>query len=243
MWRPNIDSEIEMTVKSCKSCQINHTMPAKAPIHPWEKTTAPWMRIHIDFAGPFLGKMFSIIYNSYFKWIDAIMTNITLSEVINRLRYTFSIQGIPYFIVSDNGPSLANQEFNTFCKLNGIKHLTIAPYHPSSNGAAEHLIQKFKTSLKKIIEGKEVKELNTILQRFLLTYHTTPHCQTHTPPAELLFNRKLNTCLNFVKPTLTNTITSLKDNFCRFHYYLKNLHQFYLGDRVWIRDYGKVNIK
>ena len=120
------------------------------------------------------------------------MTNITLSEVINRFRYTFSIQGIPYFIVSDNGPSLANQEFNTFCKLTGIKHLMIAPYHPSSNGAAEHLIQKFKTSLKKIIEGKEVKELNTILQRFLLTYHTTPHCQTHTPPAD-------NTRLNFVK--------------------------------------------
>ena len=38
----------------------------------------------------------------------------------------------------------------------------------------------FKTSLKKIIEGKEVKELNTILQCFLLTYRTTPHCQTHT---------------------------------------------------------------
>ena len=62
-----------------------------------------------------------------------------------------------------------------FCKLNGIKHLTIPPYHPSSNGAAERLVQTFKTSLKKIIEGKEVKELNTILQHFLLTYHTTPH--------------------------------------------------------------------
>ena len=51
----------------------------------------------------------------------------------------------------------------------------IPPYHPSSNGAAERLVQTFKTSLKKIIEGKEVKELNTILQHFLLTYRTTPH--------------------------------------------------------------------
>ena len=38
--------------------QINHTMPAKAPAHPWEKTTSPWVRLHIDFAGPFLDKMF-----------------------------------------------------------------------------------------------------------------------------------------------------------------------------------------
>ena len=92
VWWPNIDSEIEMTMKSCKSCQVNQAMPARAAIHPWEKTTAPWARIHIDFAGPFLGKMFLIIYDSYSKWIDAItMTNITSSAVIDRLRCTFSL--------------------------------------------------------------------------------------------------------------------------------------------------------
>ena len=139
------------------------------------------------------------------------MTNITSSAVIDRLRCTFSVHVIPYFIVSDNGPSFASQEFNTFCRLNRIKHLTIALYHPSSNDAVEHSVQTFKTSSKKIIEGKEVKELNTILQRFLLTYRTTPHCQTHTLPAELLFNRKLNTRLNFVKPKLTDTITCHED--------------------------------
>ena len=32
----------------------------------------------------------------------------------------------------------------------------IAPCHPLSNGTAECLVQMFKTSLKKIIEGKEV---------------------------------------------------------------------------------------
>ena len=172
------------------------------------------------------------------------MTNITSSAVMDSLRYIFTIHGISYFIVSDNGPS---PEFNTFCKLNGVKYLLIAPYHPSSNGAAERLVQTFKTSLKKIIEGKKVKELNTILHRFLLTYRTetyrTPHCQTHTSPAELLFNRKLNTRFNFLKPTSTDTIASHVDNFCRFHCYSKNLRQFYPGDRVWIRDYGRVNTK
>ena len=86
-----------------------------------------------------------------------------------------------------------------------MKHLTIAPYHPS-NGAAEHSVQTFKTSLKKIIEGKPVKDLNAILQHFLLTYCTTPHYATHTSPAELLFRRKLNTRLSSINPTLLNTI-------------------------------------
>ena len=33
VWWPNIGREIEMTEKSCKSCQINQAMPPKAPTH------------------------------------------------------------------------------------------------------------------------------------------------------------------------------------------------------------------
>ena len=56
-------------------------------------------------------------------------------------------------------------------------------------------------------------ELNAILQCFLLAYCTTPHFAYNISPAELLCNRKLNTRL---KPTLSNTITSHKSNFCRY---------------------------
>ena len=150
VWWAGMDIEIENTVKSCNACQINHTMPAKAPAHPWEKTTSPWVRLHIDFAGPFLDKMFFIIYDLFLKWINVIpMKNIKATSVISCLRNVFSTHGIPYFLVIDNGPLFSSQEFNEFCKVNGIKHLKIAPYHPSSNEAAERSVQIFKTALKK----------------------------------------------------------------------------------------------
>ena len=41
IWWPNIDNDIEMTVKLCNSCQMNQTMQSKAPIHPWEKQQLP----------------------------------------------------------------------------------------------------------------------------------------------------------------------------------------------------------
>ena len=216
-------------------------MPAKAPAHPWEKTTSPWVRLYIDFTGPFLEKMFFIIYDLFLKWINVIpMKNIKATSVISCLRNVFSTHGIPYFLVRDNGSSFSRQEFNEFCKVKGIKHLKIAPYHPSSNGAAERSVQTFKTVLKNIIDGKVVIDLDSTLSRFMLSYHTTPHSTTGISPAELLFNRKLNTRLNFVKPKLSSIINEQQQKFKDFNNRSKNLKLFYLGDHVWVRDYGKI---
>ena len=57
-WWSSLDELIETCVKQCKTCQVNQSMPALVPIHHWERTTKPWVLIHIDFAGPYLGKMF-----------------------------------------------------------------------------------------------------------------------------------------------------------------------------------------
>ena len=58
---------IETCVKQCKTCQVHQSMPASAPIHNWERTAKPWVGIHIDFAGPYLGKMFLVLTDTYSK--------------------------------------------------------------------------------------------------------------------------------------------------------------------------------
>ena len=55
LWWPSLDTEIESKVKSCVACQSNRKMPATAPLHSWEWPHRPWSRVHIDYAGPFLG--------------------------------------------------------------------------------------------------------------------------------------------------------------------------------------------
>ena len=40
-------------------------------------------------------------------------------------------------IVSDSGPQFTSETFQRFARENGIKHVTGAPYHPSTNGLAE----------------------------------------------------------------------------------------------------------
>jgi len=67
LWWPGLDTEIEARVKSCVVCQSNRKIPASAPLHPWEWPHMPWSRVHIDYAGPFLGRMFLLIVDSHSK--------------------------------------------------------------------------------------------------------------------------------------------------------------------------------
>jgi len=63
---------------------------------------AIWDRA-IDYAGPFLGKMFLILVNADSEWIDAYPGNAaTTSTTLECLKNSFRTNGIPEIRVSDN---------------------------------------------------------------------------------------------------------------------------------------------
>ena len=74
-WWKGLDGDIEAMGKSCYACQSNQSSPATAPLHPWIWPDAPWRRIHIDFAGPFLGHMFFVIVDAHSKWPEVEVDN------------------------------------------------------------------------------------------------------------------------------------------------------------------------
>ena len=188
VWWPGMDAEIEEVVRNCSSCQITGPSPPVAQLHPWEWLSQPWSRLHIDFAGPFMGHMYLITVDSHSKWLDVqIMQSISTSKTVEKLRFVFATHGLPRTIVSDNGPSFTSDEFKKFMQANGIRHITSAPYHPSTNGLAERAVQTVKQGLKQI-NGNSVEEK---LSKFLLKYRITPHTTTGIPPSELLMGRPL----------------------------------------------------
>ena len=56
-------------------------------------------------------------------------------------------------IVTDYGPTFTSDEFGTFLSHTGIKHITVSPYHPESNGLAERNVQTFKKGMIKNEKG------------------------------------------------------------------------------------------
>ena len=66
-WWVKMDEDIKKRVKMCESCQKHQSILASALVYPWERTNNPWVRLHIDYLGPFMGKMFLVIVDSCSK--------------------------------------------------------------------------------------------------------------------------------------------------------------------------------
>ena len=139
-----MDVAIEELIGVCEACQSVKSAPPMAPLHPWVWLEKPWQRIHVDFAGPFCGRMFLLLVDAHSKWPEVIRIDIHNFRLHNQcFEEHFYTHGLPDQMVTNNGPQFTSSEFTVFTPQNGIKHIFTAPYHPSSNGAVERFIQTF----------------------------------------------------------------------------------------------------
>ena len=232
VWWPGINADIEKSVRLCAECQEVQSMPPAAPLNPWKWPTRPWARLHLDFAGPFQGKIFLVMIDAHSKWIEAVCTSTMSSTVvIDELRTAFAKFGLPETIVTDNGSGFTSQEFEEFLKKNGIKHTTSAPYHPASNGLAERAVQILKRGLKKETTGS----IKTRLAKVLMSYRITPQSTTGISPAELLLGKRPRTRL---KPHTAERVENKQLQQKAKHDATAKSRVFQVGDLVFVKNYG-----
>ena len=127
-----------------------------------------------------------------------------------------------------------SQEFESFLKYNGIKHVTSAPYHPASNGLAERAIQIVKRGLKKVTAGS----ISTRLARVLFTYRITPQRTTEVSPAELLLGRRPRTRLDLLKPHTAERVERKQLQQMAAHDAKAKSRTFRVGDKVYAKNFG-----
>lgn len=234
VWWPGIDEAIEATCRACAVCAAHASAPPHHESRPWAPSEKPWQRLHIDFLGPINNLKFFIIIDSTSKWIEYFkMKNTNAVEVIARLRRLFSQFGLPKQVVSDNGPPFTSEAFKLFLSNNGIEHCTTAPYHPSSNGAAESAVKICKSVIKKALS--EGVDLETALDRYLLLYRNTEHGSTGETPARILQGRALRLRLDALKPDRMDKVrkaltqqVSKNQGVCR---------EFKIGDPIYLQTY------
>ena len=234
VWWPGIDKDLEEKVAACEARQVNHKSPTPVLLHPWEFPSRPWSRVHVDFAGPFLGKQFIILVDASTKWLGVgIVASPSSQQAVKFLRSVFSTHGLPDILVSDNGSAFSSSEFEEFVKRNGFRHIRVAPYHPASNGAAERAVQTLKEYL-----SKTRGDLDTRLSRFLFQYRLTPHTSTGSSPAELLFGRRPKSHLDFIHPDLSAKVTLQQERQHLASESGASIRAFLSGDKVYVRNFS-----
>ena len=234
VWWPELNEQIEEMTRSCTVCQKVKNAPAVAPLHPWTWPARPWQQLHVDFTGPFQGQMFLIVVDSHSKWPEVVpMSKTTADATITELCQLFSSYGLPDQVVSDNGPQFVSEEFKSFLKSNGVKHIRCSPYHPSSSRAVERFVQTFK---KAMLAQNTKLSFQQWLMSFLLTYRITPHSTTNVAPCTLFLNRDVKTRFDLMRPEISGNVATKQANQKLYHDKRSKSRELFIGQRVMVRN-------
>ena len=168
--------------------------------------------------------MFLIAVDAHSKWPEVVeMSTTTATQTVAVLRKMFAANGLPEQLVSDNGPQFVSGEIASFCQFNGIKHIRVSPYHPSSNGLTERFVQTFKVAMRK--SEKDGLMFSHRLASFFLLYRATPQGTTAVPPSVLSMGHSLRTRFDLLHPNPGATVVSNQasqkqqhDNHCKLRF-------------------------
>ena len=240
VYWPRIDFDIEDLCRKCTSCGQFQNKPDKPSIHPWMMLEKPWSRLHLDHAINFLGRNWLVLVDAYSKYPCIHPTTSTSSKSTTAiLEQEFARFGYPHTLVTDNATTFMSQEFQAWCKQRGIVHLTGAPYHPATNGAAERLIQSFKQALRKSsLPPKEA------LQEFLMQYRRIPFA-SGLSPSELLNGRRIRTKIDTLVPSIPHLLQGRQSRQASKHSNAEDSevvskveHHYSLGDPCYALYFG-----
>ena len=240
VYWPRIDFDIENLCRKCTSCGQFQNKPDKPSIHPWMMPEKPWSRLHLDHAINFLGRNWLVLVDAYSKYPCIHPTTSTSSKSTTAiLEQEFAHFGYPHTLVTDNATTFMSQEFQAWCKQRGIVHLTGAPYHPATNGAAERLIQSFKQALRKSsLPPKEA------LQEFLMQYRRIPFA-SGLSPSELLNGRRIRTKIDTLVPSIPHLLQGRQSRQASKHSNTEDSevvskveHHYTLGDPCYALYFG-----
>ena len=102
--------------------------------------------------------------------------------------------------MSDQGTGFTGKVIKTLCSLLGIEKLRTTPYHPQSNGSAEHVHQTLQRMIGKLDPDQQQKWPEHI-GSILIAYNATLSLVTRYSPYFLMFGRRPRLPIDLLFPT------------------------------------------
>ncbi|GBP15249.1 Uncharacterized protein K02A2.6 [Eumeta japonica] len=139
-----IDADIESAVGACGACTALRP-PGPRATRALAVPARPWERVHLDMLSV-AGGTHLVVVDAHSKWVEwaPLADGAGTEPVLRRLSEMLGRFGLPRTIVTDNATPFTSARFRRYCEVNDIKHVTIPPYHPASNGQAEITVKLIK---------------------------------------------------------------------------------------------------
>ncbi len=102
-------------IRRCKECQLAARPPPPAALTPWEQTSKPNERVHIDLYGALQGdphfKYVAVITCTFTKWVEVVPLPNKEAETVAKAVFEEWIcrRGVMNLLVSDGGKEFANK--------------------------------------------------------------------------------------------------------------------------------------
>lgn len=196
MFWPGMTSQIVETAQQCGLCALYKPQLSREPMLSHPIPNNPWELISQDLF-KWSGKWYMVTVDHYSDWIevDPLENDTTATKIIEKTMHHFARFGVPFRLLTDNGPQYISYEFKKFAKTWGFEHVTRSPYHEQATGKAESGVKIAKSFLKK-----------ASLVEALLDYRNTPQQGLTYSPAQRHLCRHTRSLLPVSKDLLKPAI-------------------------------------
>ena len=189
---PRARSICEDIVRKCHGCQVakdyGHAKAEQGHI----TAPRPWHTIAIDVVGPLRAirgyKFIISIVDVYSKFSILIPARShTATDIVHAIHHrVIPYFGVPYCILSDNGPEFTSEVYSQMGKLLGVKLVHSAPYRPQGNSVVERMHRTAKNLLRAKLEQQQIEDWPNTLPSIAMTLNITPHGDQQRSPSEIL---------------------------------------------------------
>jgi N6-adenosine-specific RNA methylase IME4 len=219
-WCANLASMVDQSLIGCRTCDERKGFPRKNWV-PTSKdglirATFPGELISIDLIGPLpvslQGNSYLLVWMDEFsRWVGAVPIKDKSAEAVAHAcaRSFLADNGLPVFILSDNGKEFVNQISEALTAMAGkaFAFLHSTAYHPRGNAAQERCHATLATAIATISNDARLGPLQweQALGPALHALRSSVHSSTNSTPAMLYQNRELRPLAHLNSSVLFNS--------------------------------------
>ena len=189
VYWPGIYKSIEEIVKNCGACREFENALPKCPMLGVEVPSQPWHTVGADLF--YYKGRWNLLVTDYYSKAPFVrpVANTGAAASIRAMKGIFAENGIPFKVISDNGPHFCAYSYSEFAKRWGFELVLSSPEYPKGHALIERHVQTMKKCMRKCEASGYDFDLA------LLALRSTPLDSNLPSPAELLSGRRFRTTL------------------------------------------------